>query len=253
MNLEKELNELDYLNYEDGKYPEPEDRCIASDFPKPEELYTYGVDFPMPESFDDLRGHYNERDEAPLVLEDLRGYKVPPLGLHTIGVNGNGFQPKRDERGGGFIYGPDTFRKDLFGINKALGPRHEDMVAVREENRKNAVIDALASLFESEGYTQIDVLKEKDPQVMAAGISWVFKMINASKNEREALNFLKFIWEKTEYKEDVLARLKERSLAARLAGQSMELVDKLLDELDDERRRREAYESVDISVQDIDE
>lgn len=246
----------DYKDYEPGKYPEPEDRCIASDFPKPEELFTYGVDFPMPESLEDLRGQYNLRDEFPLVLEDLEGYKVPPLGLHTIGVNGNGFQSRKGHcsaRGGGFIYGPGTFREDKYGMNKELGPRIEDSVAVREQRRKDAVVNTLARLFEEGGYTQVDVLKEKDPQVMAAGIAWVFNMINEAKNEREALNFLKFIWEKTEDKEDVLNRLKERSLAAKLAGQSMELIDKLLDSLDDERRRREAYESIDVTVVDLEE
>jgi len=240
---------LDYKDYEDGKYPEPSDRCVASDFPKIEELHTYGVDFPLPESLDELRGHYNEDERNPLVLADLEGFKVPPLGLHTIGVNGTGFQPKRDSRGGGWIYPASTFRDgEKYKVNRELGPTMDDIVKTREENRKRAYTDGIIKKLEDEGLATFDNLKEKDPQAIEALAYMALDFIIKAESPKEARLFLENYYEKMQEKDEALRNIQERAAANKLGHQAMEVIDKLIDQVEEEKRKRIAAESVGVTV-----
>ena len=240
------MTDIDYVNYEEGKYPEPEDRCIASDFPKAEELYTYGVDFPMPKSLDDLRSNYNIDERNPLVLADLEGYRVPPMGLCTVGRNGNGFQPKRDKSGGGFIYPPGTFREDKHGIGKELGPSHVEMTRAREENRKQAYTTGIMRKLEEEGLATLDNLKEKDPQAIEALAYMALDLIIRSESAREARLFLEGYYDKMQEKDDALRNIQERAAANKLGSQAMEVIDKLIDQVEIEKQKRLAVESITI-------
>ena len=205
----------DYRNYKDGKYPLPIDRCVASDFPAIEELFVYGEDFDIPVSFEDLRGKYNEDERNPLALEDLKGYRVPPLGLHTIGKNGSGFQPKRDKRGGGWIYPAGTFRDNLYKPNALLGPTTSEMVASREEKRKdaqtNAVMAFLSKKYEGEELDVIltDVSKSKEERAVQGMLLWALQMIDDKGAAREAVNSLKWFAAQLSQKEGVINRHRE--------------------------------------------
>ena len=208
----------DYKDYIEGKYPEPEDRRKPKDFPSLDELYTYGYDFAMPESFDELRCQYNEDERNSLVLADLSGYKVPPLGLGLVAKHGGGNMR-------GFIYPPGTFRENKSTIGKELGFTAIELTDMREQARRDNVVNAMANLFEEKGLATFDVIKDKDPQLIAAAMSWAFEKIDQSDNPKEALNFVKYMWDKLGSKDTVGDR---EGKVVDLATTSMKTIDAAL-------------------------
>ena len=150
------MSELDYKGYEPEKYPEPSDRAGVKDFPREEELFTYGEDIPIPASREELRCKYNEDERNPLRLEDLTGYKVPPFGLKYVARHGGGGKQ-------GFIYKPGTFRENRSTFGMELGVTPAEGNLIREDKRQEAVINGIIRAFdkneiEYSGKTPADVL-----------------------------------------------------------------------------------------------
>ena len=181
-------SDLDYKEYQEGKYPEPKDRRNPEDFPSVDELLVYGVDVPCPESVDDLRCPYNfpeqpeDRDDVRVpTIADLHGYKAPPYGLSLVTKLGGGMcSPK-------FIYAPGTFFENMFGIEKALGPTNAEMIVKREEQRKNAMIAGMADFLEEKGLIEaISTIKDKDAEVIEALFRLALEFIYDSRNPKEA-------------------------------------------------------------------
>jgi len=151
------MSVIDYKGYVKGKYPEPEDRRTRKDFPTVDELCVYGVDIPVPTSLNELRCRYNEKSPVPpLVLSDLEGYKVPPLGLSSVSVIGGGSKQ-------GWIYRAGTFRKDTRTIGKELGRTSAELIMYREEALQEKISNAIADSFikngmKIDGRTSADVI-----------------------------------------------------------------------------------------------
>ena len=148
------MSELDYRG--DKEYPEPKDRMGVKDFPSGDELLVYGEDLPIPTSKEELRCKYNEDDRNPLKLEDLNGYKVPPLGLKYVAKHGGGGKQ-------GFIYKPGTFRENKSTFGMELGVTSAEGNLIREEGKEQATVDGILKAFdegkiEISGRTPADVL-----------------------------------------------------------------------------------------------
>ncbi len=135
---------MDYKNYEEGKYPEPADRRVKKDYPEKEQLFVYGEDFPMPESMDDLRCTYNEDDRFPLELEELRGFKVPPLGMSYVSTIGGGGRL-------GMSFRPGTFRKNRGTIGKEFGKTTTELTLIQADKKEQAMLSALAKGMDKHG------------------------------------------------------------------------------------------------------
>lgn len=239
----------DYKGFVEGKYPDPEDRKAVQDFPPVSSLFTYGVDFPMPESRGDLRCTYNDKEPIPpLKLEDLRGFKVPPGGIVTVTANGMGLKAGW----AGIVYGAGTFRKGESGINMTYGAEHKDMMIARTKVRKDAYTDGLIEEIEELGIAVFDNTKDKEPQVVKALGKLVLRLGEASGNTKEILNLLKHYWEKMAHQEEVLDSLGIKEVA-KFGTASFDAMDKALEIIREEREKLEAYESVDVSVTDIDD
>ncbi len=208
---------MDYKDFIEGKYPEPKDWLTGKDFPDKDELFVYGEDIPIPESIDDLRCRYNEDDRFPLVLTDLEGYKIPPLGLTAVWVNGGGGKK-------GFAYPPGTFREDKFTMNKELGANVEQVLAIREDLRTERMVEGICKSFEEHG---IIIDGRSKTEVLGAMAKVAMDKVFDDKSAREARMFVetmyKILGQKEENKE------KRESKAVDLAGQSMELVQQVLE------------------------
>ena len=194
-------------------------------FPPIEELQVYGVDVPVPTSFDELRARYNEKEPIPpLKLEELEGYCVPPPSINVVAVNGVGIIAQKGISGG-WRYPAGTFREDKSSIGKELGKTADELIGLREKARKENVVNAMADLFEEKGLATFDVIKDKDPQLIAAAMSWAFEKIDKSDNPKEALNFVKYMWDKLGSK-DILRGREDKSMD--LAVRSVETIDAAL-------------------------
>ena len=215
---------MDYKNHEPGKYLEPEDRKTAKDFPSLEELFIYGEDIPVPGTVDELR--YKYPFPPGVELKDLEGRKVPPLGLSYISKAGGGGR-------WGFVYQPGTFFEDKVTINKELGKSTAELTIIREQSIKNKAVQGMAALFEEKGLASFKDTESLDGEVVAAGLKWAFEMIEKSKNPREALNFIKYFWDKIEHKDKVLDSLAAREGKALDFGiMTMKMLDEKLAGLD---------------------
>ncbi len=208
---------MDYKNFIENKYPEPKDRLTGKDFPNADELFVYGEDMPIPESTEELRCRYNEDDRFPLVFTDLKGYKIPPLGLTAVWVNGGGGKK-------GFAYPPGTFREDKFTMNKELGANVEQVLAIREDLRTERMVEGICKSFEEHG---IIIDGRSKTEVLGAMAKVAMDKVFDDKSAREARMFVetmyKILGQKEENKE------KRESKAVDLAGQSMELVQQVLE------------------------
>ena len=171
----------EYINFEEGKYPKPENRMRKSSFPDESELFTYGVDFPMPESMDDLRCEYREDERFPLVLEDLEGYRVPPFGLTVVSASGSGHKQ-------GIIYVLGTFRKDMVRFGKEFGISPQAAVVIREEGNVKAMVEGISRSFEKHEKYTLD--KRSSAAVYEAVAEVVMDKIFDDKTSREALKLL---------------------------------------------------------------
>lgn len=199
-----------------------EERMTKDTFPPISELYVYGEDVPVPESVEELRCRYNENDRTPpLELHELEGYHVPPLGIVSVGVHGSGQRAGRS----GMIYPAGTFREDRHTIGKELGASGAEMALARERQRKDAVVDAMAILFEDKGYAIFDVVKDKDPQIVAAAFKWAFEKVDDSDSPREAINFVKLLLNKLEHKTGVVEEMESRQ-AKLTIEEAFDLIDK---------------------------
>ena len=203
---------LDYKDYEEGKYPEPEDRVSKDDFPPAEDLFVYGEDVPIPESFEELRCKYNLDDRNPLVLEDLEGYKVPPLGLTTVSKNGGGFQAKRK---GGWVYPPDTFRKNKYGINMELGATHDAITIARERKAKEAQTEAIITFLKDKLGDEMDFEDAntfKSAKAVEGLMLWSLQMIDDKQAAREAVRVMEWYVKQQQHKDDIIDRHKEKEM-----------------------------------------
>jgi len=120
-------------------------RMTKADFPPIDELPRYGVDVPVPTSFDELKCEYKENEGTPpLQFEELEGYCVPPEGIVSVWVNGVGSRGGR----GPMVYKPGTFRENRHTINKELGISREEIHLIREETLRNAAINGVRRALE---------------------------------------------------------------------------------------------------------
>lgn len=205
---------MDYKEYEEGKYPAPEDRKYARHYPKKEELFVYGEDVPVPVSFDELRAKYNEDDKNPLVLADLEGYKVPPLHNKNffIQVHGGAFVG-----GGGNIYGAGTFREDKYTINKELGIQHSEITAIREEKAKEAQTEAVITFLKEVIGDEMDfedVNRYKNELAVEGLTLWTLRTIEEKGAPREAVNFLKLYLQQQAHKDEIIKRHRKKEMTA---------------------------------------
>ena len=139
------MNEKDYREFEEGKYPAPSDRKRPKDFPPIDELFTYGVDFPLPTDVGGLRCKYNEDGESPLDLLSLDGFAVPPLGITVVGKHGSGHAR-------GFIYPPGTFRLNEHTIGLAKGATQDEMVVAKAEKKVSKIVAGVQRSLEKHDY-----------------------------------------------------------------------------------------------------
>ena len=197
----------DYKDFIPGKYPEPDKRILKTDFPPVSELYRYGEDVAPPACIEEFVCKYNEKEGTPpLVLPDgLVGYCVPPKGIVTITVNGQGLRAGK----AGWIYPPGTFREDKHTIGKELGTSNKELVIAREEARRDSFEAGVISVLEDKGVLELDVLRDKSPQVIEGLAAWAMKMIDDKEASRDAVNFLKLYVDKIDHKDKVLRDLRE--------------------------------------------
>jgi hypothetical protein len=238
------MEHLDYKDKIPGKYPDPKDRMVAKDFPSPGELFTYGEDFPMPESMDDLRCRYNEDERVedgelvnPLVLDNLSGYKVPPLGLTAVYMHGGGGKK-------GFAYPPGTFRENKHTMNMELGSTPEKALEIREDNRVKKMIAGIREALEERDY-EFDGRTNADVLGMVTKVA-MLKVIDDD-SAREARMFVELMYKILGTKEDNKERREDKAFD--LASQSMEAVQQVLDYTEKMLNK----DVVDIPVYDVDE
>ena len=164
-------------------------------------------------------------------LVELDGYCVPPKGIVTVSVNGQGIRAGK----AGWIYPPGTFRENRHTIGKELGVSSVGAVTAREQARKDAIIEGVAAYFEGKNTLTLDTLRDKDPQVIAACVIWALGIIDEAQSPREALNFAKWLKKEVTHKEEVLGKLKGEENA--MAGLAMNVIDAILDRTDKEIAR----------------
>lgn len=186
----------------------PEERITKADFPLVSELYVYGKDVPAPTCVDELACNYKEGIPELVLPDDLIGFCVPPKGIVTIAVHGLGLRAGK----GGMIYPPGTFREDKHTMNKEFGITQQEGVDLREANRKNAIIDAVAAELESRELLVPGKIGMKTPEVIAATVSWAFAIIDDAGNAREALNFTKWLESKLSVGDDAPAKKEKSSM-----------------------------------------
>lgn len=232
------------------KYPPPEERHCKADFPAEDELYTYGVDFPIPEAFSDLRCTYNEKEPTPpLQLEELRGYKVPPLGIDTVWVNGVGAKLGA----AGMMYKPGTFREDRHTAGKEFGKMGIELATIREDNKAKAIINGITEALdkheiEIKGDTTADVLQ-------ALTFVTLDRLLdpNTPAKELRIATFENILKELTR-KEEIVERNRER-VAEAMGMKSMEQLDQALDAINKliDERKGEVIDTVPYDVSGEDE
>ena len=225
-----------------------EDKALTkADFPPVEELPRYGRDVPVPTSFDELRCKYNEKEPCPpLKLEELKGYCVPPDGIVIVAVHGGGLKSGQ----GAMVYRPGTFREDRHTAGKEFGKSHKELTLLRHQQRKDAAIEAFAEILEEKGIFALDVIKDKDPQVIAAGLKWVVKLIDDAGNPREAVNLYKYLWDKIDHEQSVLDNLGKSDNP--LAEKSMDVL-KQMAGIVDELIAKEKGEIIDAKLYDVED
>jgi len=168
---------LDYKG--DKEYPK--ERLKVADFPSKEELFVYGDDYPMPESLDDLKCEYREKEGTPpLKLEELRGYCVPPDGIIYVTVNGMGMKA-----GTPIVYGVNTFRENRHGLGMELGISHKDAIIKREQSRRDAETRGYIKRLEEEGIATLDNTKAMDVQTLEALAYFALDFIMKKEDGRE--------------------------------------------------------------------
>lgn len=229
----------DYKDYEEGKYPDPEERVMPDDFPSVDELFVYGADIDCPETEEDLRCKYNFPPPHPDVqvptIESLEGYRVPPFGLSLVTKLGGGM------KGSKFIYGPGTFFEDMYGIEKALGPTNAELIVKREEQRKNAMIDGMADFLEEKGLLEaVGTIKDKDAEVIRALFRLALEFIHKSENPKEARLLANDIADRLALKDESIDRNKGK------LQWTKEQLDKVLDMTADAIRRERESDIIDI-------
>ena len=173
----------DYKGFEEGKYPEPTARKRPKDFPAVDELFTYGVDIPIPITMGQLRCAYNESDEDPLILELLDGYKVPPLGITKVGVHGSGHAR-------GFIYPPGIFRLNEHTVGLAKGATQSEMVIAKAEKKVNKIMAGVQRSLEKHDYIIKMGGADADLDTLDVVAEIVMDKIITEDSAREARQFL---------------------------------------------------------------
>ena len=195
---------LDYKG--DKEYPEPDKRILKADFPSVSELYRYGDEVPVPACVEELRCKYTEKEPTPpLKLEELEGYYVPPLGIVTVSASGQGLRAGK----AGWIYKAGTFREDRHTIGKELGTTNTELVIAREQARRDSFEAGVISVLEDKGVLELDILKDKSPQVIEGLAAWAMKMIDDKEASRDAVNFVKLYLDKIAHKDEVLKKLRK--------------------------------------------
>ncbi len=237
---------MDYKNYEEGKYPEPQDRMNAKDFPSLEELFVYGEDIPVPMMEQQLRCKYNVDERSPLVLSELEGFKVPPLGLTYVAKHGGGGKQ-------GMAYAPGTFRENKHTLNKEFGATQIQTVVIREQNIKDKVVDGMLALFKDKGLAALDDIENMDAEVVAAMMKWSVNMIDDKQSPKEAVALTKYLWDKIEHKDKILDGLAAREgKALEVAGKSMDVMVAYLKQIERDIASKKG-EIVDVIAYDVGE
>ena len=175
---------LDYKNFEEGKYPEPENRKTAKDFPGLDELFVYGVDVPVPSSMDELRCRYNPDPRVPLVLADLEGYKVPPLGMASVAKHGSGHRQ-------GILYPPGTFRENRHTFNKELGVNPVEANIIRKDSQIEAIKSGLLKAYKE---NNIKISGNSTAEVLG---TFTYVVADKLLKDEAPVKELRLLWEKT--------------------------------------------------------
>jgi len=221
------MSELDYRDCVPNEYPEPADRMNAKDYPPSDRLYVYGEDFPMPESMADLRCKYNEDERFPLTLEELEGFKVPPLGMTAVSTAGGGHKQ-------GYLYKFGTFREDRSSMNKEFGIQHTDAMDIWQDKRTEAIYAGFAQSFEEHGY----VLNGHEKIKVLAPMAKVALDKAFEGSAREMRMMLEYAYKIQGTKEKDEDGRKDKALD--LASQSFDTVQKFLELAEKEIAKKEA-------------
>ena len=210
------MEHIEYKNFLEGKYPKPEDRMRKASFPDESELFTYGVDFPMPESMDDLRAEYREDERFPLVLTELEGYKVPPFGLTVVSASGSGHKQ-------GIIYVPGTFRESRTQFGKDYGMTPQSAVAIREDNKVIAMVAGIKEAFDEKG---IEINGHSKEAVLGALVKQATLKVIDEPSAREAIKITEMMYKILGLKEESKERREGKVLD--LAGAAVGTVQTVL-------------------------
>ena len=217
-------------------------------YPSVDELKTYGVDAPLPESEEELLCEYkfHEGDEElgipPITYKDLEGYAVPPEGIYVTRAGGG-----KDVVRHTFVYPPGTFFENRVTINKPMGAQHTDIIRITAENRKNAITQGAVEAFEEMGLAVFDNIKEKDVSVIKELTKQTIKTVVESNNPREMINLLKFVDKRYEQKDEAIAK------HTRSASMTPEEARKWFDLYKEAQDRNITFEVVEGEYEDIEE
>ena len=231
------MSVMDYKG--DKVYPAPEDRIYKKDFPSEEELFTYGVDVPVPGSMDELRCEYIDDEKFPFELEQLEGYKVPPLGITLVYKNGVG----RNKRW--TIFKAGTFREDKFTLGKEFGAKSKEMIAIREDNRESSMIEGIRQSFEERG---IEIDGRDNADVLGAMTKIAMDKVHDDASAREARLFVELMYKILGKKEENKERREDKALD--MAEHSMDLVQQVL-ELSEQLIAEKKGEIVEAKLYDV--
>lgn len=237
----------DYKNFEPNKYPEPADRKSAKDFPDKSELFVYGVDIPVPKTEDELRCEYR-MEGSGLTLADLDGYRVPPLGLKFVTKLGGGYG-----YGWGFIYGMNTFFENVYGIDKPLGKTQPEMMLARVQVRRDAEVAGYVKRLEEEGFDILGSEQGLDVETTRALAYLALDFIISDKSGKEMRQLFNDFCKRQAHKAEMVDRHSGVEEVAKMGKAGYEAIDKAYELLEKEREKLEAYESVDVTVTDIDD
>ncbi len=238
----------EYKNFEPNKYPKPEDRKDAKDYPSVDELLIYGVDIPVPETKAGLRCEYR-MEGSGLTLKDLDGYPVPPFGLGFVTKLGGGYG-----KVWGFIYGPNTFFENKYGIDAEFGKTQPEMMLARVQVRRDAeVAGYVRRLNEIEGFDILGSEQGVDVETTEALAYLALDFIISDRSGKEMRQLFNDFCKRQAHKAEMVAKHSDVEEVAKMGKAGYEAIDKAYELLEKEREKLEAYESVDVTVKDIDE
>lgn len=230
----------DYKNFIEGKYPEPKDRMNVKDYPKPEELFIYGEDIPVPTTEEELR--YKYPFPPGVELKDLEGRRVPPFGLSYVSKAGGG--GKR-----GFVYKPGTFFENKVTINKELGKTTKELTLVKAEHQEQAMLDNIGKALAEDGH-KLDGTASAD---VLGKLAYVLtkKLLDDDAPVRELRMWYGDIVKTLVSKQETIKNTRD-TLTLEIGKMNIKMLDKLLDGVDGLIADKQDEELLDLELHDVD-